>query len=277
MRYADIIRVPVDEARPTAGTRVLMVTGKLAEQGLRRVMEAINPEDFSYEIRVLDQQVAAWLTTDQVAQEIGDVSGFDLLIIPGKVQGDEEDLQRELGIEVARGPGCYSELPDFLEATGLELSADVTTRPRIAVVGSAADGIADFLRRTYEIPQITLDDLTRDGEEQGLDPDRIALHNVMAELVRSRLVVVTPGKGYVLTGYPRTARDLEWLDSMRAKPDAIITAGDVEPALLAALGKRSGHVSISTDLPSRDQQVQAYAAVEQLMDACVVKDPGEDQ
>jgi hypothetical protein len=276
MRYADLIRVTVDEARPTAGTHVLMVTGKLAEQGLRRVMKAIDPEDFSYEIRVLDQQVAAWLTTDQVAREIGDVSGSDLLIIPGKVQGDEEDLQRELGIEVVRGPGCYSELPAFLEATGLELSADVTARPRIAVVGSAADDISDFLRRTYEIPSITMDDLMRDGEEQGLEPSRVVLHNVMAELVRARLVEITVGKGYVLTGYPRTVRDLEWLDSMRHKPDAIITCGNVDAALLTALGERPGHVSIPTDLPIRDQQVQAYAAVERLMAACVVKDPRED-
>jgi adenylate kinase family enzyme len=275
MRYADLIRRAVDEARPAAGTNVLMITGKLAEQGLRRVMAAIAPDDFTYEIRALDIQVAAWLTTDQVIQDAGDVSGFDLMIIPGKVQGNEEDIQRELSIEVVRGPDCYSELPEFLEAVGLELSADVVTRPRIAVIGSGAAGVAYFLRKTYEVPEITLDDLVRDGEEQGIDADRMMLHNVMAELVRSRLTEITPGRGYMLTGYPRIARDLEWLDSMRAKPDAIITCGDVDPDLLSALGKRSGHIVINTEAPLRDQQVQAYAAVEQLMAACVVKDPGE--
>jgi hypothetical protein len=273
MRYAELIRRPVDEARPAAGTRVLMVTGKLAEQGLRRVMAAIAPDDFTYEIRPLDIQVAAWLTADQVIQGVGDVTDFDLLIIPGKVQGDEEDMQRELGITVVRGPGCYSELPEFLEAVGLELDADVTVRPRLAVIGSTSEDVAQFLRSTYEIPLITLADLERDGAEQGIDPDRIALHNVMAELVRSRLVEIAPGRGYVLTGYPRTARDLVWLDSMRARPDAIIACGETGSDLSAALRERSGYIQISADLPTRDQQVQAYAAVEQLMATCIARDP----
>jgi hypothetical protein len=275
MRYAELIRREVDEARPAAGTNILMITGKLAEQGLRRVMAAIDPDDFTYEIRALDIQVAAWLTTDLIIDGLGPIDGFDLMIIPGKVQGDADDIERELGIEVVRGPDCYSELPEFLEAVGLELDADVTPRPRIAVLGDDSEAVARFLKSTYEISEITLGDLIRDGEAQGFDADRIMSHNVMAELVRSRLVGIVPGKGYLLTGYPRTARDLGWLDSMRTRPDAIITCGETDGGLASALGTRSGHISIGSDLPSRDQQVQAYTAIEQLLSACVIKDPGE--
>ena len=45
---------------------ILFITGKLAEKGLRTVIESIENKDFTYEIRNLNVNVAALLTTDMI-------------------------------------------------------------------------------------------------------------------------------------------------------------------------------------------------------------------
>ena len=43
---------------------------------------------FSYEIRNLNVSVASLLTTQMIERRIGDVSGFNKMIVTGKVRGD---------------------------------------------------------------------------------------------------------------------------------------------------------------------------------------------
>ena len=69
---------------------ILFITGKLAEKGLRTVIESIENKDFTYEIRNLNVNVAALLTTDMIERRIGNIDSFDEIIIPGRVRGDLE-------------------------------------------------------------------------------------------------------------------------------------------------------------------------------------------
>ena len=67
---------------------ILFITGKLAEKGLKTVIESIEDKNFTYEIRNLNVNVAALLTTDMIARRLDDVTPFDEIIIPGRVRGD---------------------------------------------------------------------------------------------------------------------------------------------------------------------------------------------
>ena len=49
--------------------RVLFITGKLAEKGLKTVINSIEDKTFSYEIRNLNVNVAALLTTEMIERE----------------------------------------------------------------------------------------------------------------------------------------------------------------------------------------------------------------
>ena len=74
--------------------KILFITGKLAEKGLKTVIDSIEDKKFSYEIRNLNVNVAALLTTDMIERRIGDVNDFDEIIIPGRVRGDIKSLEK---------------------------------------------------------------------------------------------------------------------------------------------------------------------------------------
>ena len=90
---------------------ILFITGKLAEKGLRTVIESMEDKDFTYEIRNLNVNVAALLTTDMIARRIDDVQSFDEIIIPGRVRGDLELLEKTINKKIIRGPDELKDLP----------------------------------------------------------------------------------------------------------------------------------------------------------------------
>ena len=95
---------------------ILFITGKLAEKGLKTVIESIENKDFTYEIRNLNVNVAALLTTDMIARRIDDVSSFDEIIIPGRVRGDLEILEKRINKKIIRGPDELKDLPTIFGA-----------------------------------------------------------------------------------------------------------------------------------------------------------------
>jgi len=95
---------------------ILFITGKLAEKGLKTVIESIENKDFTYEIRNLNVNVAALLTTDMIARRIDDVSSFDEIIIPGRVRGDLEILEKKINKKIIRGPDELKDLPTIFGA-----------------------------------------------------------------------------------------------------------------------------------------------------------------
>lgn len=208
----------VHEFAPKPGQHIVLVTGQLAARGLERVMKALGDVDFTYEVRVIDIAVAAWLTTDRIADELTDLEGVDAVVIPGKVTGDEAALADALGVPVLRGPGCYSEIPAFLEREGIEVEVEGNVRPKIVVLSDDPTH-ARLLASTYEVPLINRQTIEAELDGESFDD---AHHNVIAEAVRALLVSLK--KGFVLNDYPRIERDVRWLSEI-VTPDIVIGVG----------------------------------------------------
>jgi hypothetical protein len=268
--------VILKEFRPGAGQHVLMITGKLAKAGLDRVMKALGTEDFTYEIRNLDIAVAAWITTDLIKNSIEDLEGVDLILIPGKATGDEEQLAKDLGVKVMRGPVCYSELPVFFEHHGVEIDPEGIIRPKIIVLGDEAE-YAEALSKTYEVPHLTihemLDSLGKEDDlvlkiSEFISDGAPVPHYLMAELVRSRLVMQDVQKGYVLDGYPHTPRDAIWMDDIKPQPDVIVSMGSADPEVVEHYTGNPALVEVDSSDPERTMSL-LYTGVEMLMRQCV--------
>ena len=90
---------------------ILFITGKLAEKNLKKILDCIEEKDFSYEIRNLNINVAALLTTEMIYRRIGNVDNFSKIILPGKVRGDIDELAKKLKTKIERGPEDLKDLP----------------------------------------------------------------------------------------------------------------------------------------------------------------------
>ena len=62
-------------------SHILFVTGKLAENNLSKILEDIKEKEFTYEIRCININVAALMTTELISKKLGSISGFDKVII----------------------------------------------------------------------------------------------------------------------------------------------------------------------------------------------------
>ena len=82
-------------------TRVLFVTGKLAEPALRRVLSETDLP-FSAEVAVMRITVAALMTTDWIARFLDVPSGMDLVMIPGLCEGDVGAVAAKAGVRVEK-------------------------------------------------------------------------------------------------------------------------------------------------------------------------------
>jgi len=97
--------------------RVVFLTGKLAEAGLRRLLESLAPLSFDYEVRNIGISVAGLMTTRMILRRVGrdSLQGVSRVIVPGLCGGDLAEVEAELGIPVQRGPEDLRELPEFLK------------------------------------------------------------------------------------------------------------------------------------------------------------------
>ena len=122
--------------------KILFVTGKLAEKNLRKILDSIEDKSFTYETRDLSVNVAALLTTEMIYRRIGDIEGFDKIILPGKVRGDIDELAKKLNITIVRGPEELKDLPVMFGGSPLKydlskyevhIFAEITDAPNMKV------------------------------------------------------------------------------------------------------------------------------------------------
>ncbi len=92
---------------------ILFLTGKLAEKSLHRVLESMQPTDFSYEVRQLGVSVAALMTTQLIEKRLTDTARANKVILPGRCRGDIEALAKFLKLPVERGPEELKDLPAY--------------------------------------------------------------------------------------------------------------------------------------------------------------------
>jgi len=97
---------------------ILFLTGKLAENSLQKVLAALQPADFEYQIAQLGISVAALMTPEFIARRLPDARGADRIIIPGLCRGDLTPLVEKYGIPVERGPEDLKDLPQYFGRGG---------------------------------------------------------------------------------------------------------------------------------------------------------------
>ena len=133
-------------------SRVLFVTGKLAEPALRRVLEELQPP-FEARVAVMKITVAALMTTPWIARFLEVPDGTDLVLIPGLCEGDVEVLRERFGVPVEKGPKDLREIPRYLGqaaaaadygAYRIEILAEINNAPKLS--RDAIMAVADYFR-----------------------------------------------------------------------------------------------------------------------------------
>ncbi len=121
---------------------ILFLTGKLAEKSLHRVLESMQPTDFTYEVRQLGVSVAALMTTQIIEKRLTDIGHVDKVILPGRCRGDIEKLAVFLTIPVERGPEELKDLPSYfghaerktdLSQYDVQIFAEIVDAPTMSV------------------------------------------------------------------------------------------------------------------------------------------------
>ena len=130
----------------TSPTRVLFVTGRLAEPALRRVVSDMAPP-FTCEVAVMKITVAALMTTAWIARSLEVPPGTDLIVIPGLCEGDPEVIQQQTGLTVAKGPKDLRELPRYFGRSSTALEYGPFDIEIVAEINNAPRMMLDEIRR----------------------------------------------------------------------------------------------------------------------------------
>jgi dihydropteroate synthase-like protein len=109
----------------TDNLRVLLITGALAEDTVKRYAQQSNTNTKTLELKI---PVAALLTPETIAEGLKDVDlkGFDVILVPGLVRGDTSVITKAFGVQTFKGPRYAADLPTVLDSLGqVELSTVV--------------------------------------------------------------------------------------------------------------------------------------------------------
>lgn len=122
---------------------ILFVTGRLAEQPLRRIVSAVaSSAGFSGEVTVLGISVAALMHVDFLRRKLDVPPHVDKVVVPGWCQGDLSLLDRHFGKPFERGPKDLHDLPEHfgqsprvphdLSQYDIEILAEINHAPRMS-------------------------------------------------------------------------------------------------------------------------------------------------
>jgi dihydropteroate synthase len=123
-----------------APSRVLFVTGKLAEPALRSTLASMKAP-FASEVAMLPITVAALMTTEWIAKHLAVPPGTDLVLIPGLCEGGTESIADRFAVRVEKGPKDLREIPEFFGqaaaredygAWDIEIIAEINNAPKLS-------------------------------------------------------------------------------------------------------------------------------------------------
>lgn len=140
-----------------AGSQILFVTGRLAEHGLREILDRLSSElKFTYELAVMPITVAALMTPAWIAKRLTIPQGTDLIIVPGYCEHQLQDLQQSIQVPVQVGPhdmrkipqhfGLGYQRPEDYGTYDIEILGEINHAPRLSfeeILSQATDLKAD--------------------------------------------------------------------------------------------------------------------------------------
>ena len=92
---------------------LLFLTGKLAEKRLHRILDAMQPTDFTYEIENIGVNVAALMTAEMIKRRLTMLDSPDRVILPGLCRGDLAAISEYFNVPFNHGPVDLKDLPVF--------------------------------------------------------------------------------------------------------------------------------------------------------------------
>jgi len=128
--------------------KVLLVTGKLAEAAVRR---HASESDVEASVISLPVSVASLLTPEIIARHLSsvDLTGYDMILIPGLVRGDIGIIEKAYAISTFKGPRYSADIPTVLNMLG-EVNLSRTEPADSVLRQTFAQQIAHQLREAEE-------------------------------------------------------------------------------------------------------------------------------
>lgn len=103
-----------DQEAVSSYEHFLFVTGQLAEPLLNRMLpDLATAFEFQYSVAVMPITIAGLMSIPWVAERLKVPSQVTRILLPGRCQGDVEELSRRTGIPAERGPNDLHDLPEF--------------------------------------------------------------------------------------------------------------------------------------------------------------------
>jgi hypothetical protein len=93
--------------------QILFLTGKLAEKRLHRILEGMQPTEFSYEVENIGVNVAALMTAKMIKRRLTMLDTPDRVIVPGLCRGDLSVISEYFKVPFIHGPIDLKDLPVF--------------------------------------------------------------------------------------------------------------------------------------------------------------------
>lgn len=124
-----------------SSSTIQLITGRLAEKGLRRLAGDLAQNlGQTFEVVVLPINVISLATVDWIARHHKPPHGVQKVILPGLCRGDIDILRGKWGVEIHRGPEDFRDLPEFfrvgaktisLNRQNIEILAEINLAPRL--------------------------------------------------------------------------------------------------------------------------------------------------
>jgi dihydropteroate synthase-like protein len=131
--------------------KVLLVTGKLAQEVVKRSLSEAKLDGIKIEVKVLEHPIAALMSIDYLKERLKkEKLDYDLVVIPGLIPGDASKIEEEIKIKVVKGTEDASDIPFLIDAIrrGVPLSP---TEAADRVIKSQSE--EEFMRIYNEIKE----------------------------------------------------------------------------------------------------------------------------
>ncbi len=121
---------------------LLFLTGKLAEKQLHRILESMQPTDFTYEVENIGVNVAALMTAKMIKRRLTILVSPDRVIVPGLCRGDLPAVSEYFNVPFIHGPIDLKDMPVFfghdckipdLSQHNVLIFAEIVDAPNITV------------------------------------------------------------------------------------------------------------------------------------------------